>query len=213
MKTTQIEIMERQVARPLKVLVPLINQDIHDGDKAAAQAGAPFYRAAGEKLIEAKASGKNSGEVKHGGFERWAEKTFKRSQQTLNEWMRFAKKTKGLPPKSFEGRGMTSFTRSPAQNEERKAQRHVWEEVKKANPERMARIAAEEKRSKASEAEVQENRAKLGRELAHKLIKIGYRALATQLHPDKGNNGSQEAMSLLNDVASYLRRWADDYQG
>lgn len=45
---------DNQVARPLHVLIPLIKEDLKQGDEAAKQAGMPFYRAAGEKMLEAK---------------------------------------------------------------------------------------------------------------------------------------------------------------
>jgi hypothetical protein len=52
---------EHQEARPLKVLVPLIKQDLD----AAERAGIPHYVKAGEKLIEAK------GQLAHGQFTPW----------------------------------------------------------------------------------------------------------------------------------------------
>ena len=42
------------VARPLRILVPLIKDDLKEGDAAAERAGLPHYRAAGEKMLEAK---------------------------------------------------------------------------------------------------------------------------------------------------------------
>lgn len=42
------------------------------------------------------------------------------------------------------------------------------------------------------------------RKLALQLIDIGYKALATKLHPDKG--GSRDAMSRLNRVRDHLRQ-------
>jgi hypothetical protein len=44
---------------------------------------------------------------------------------------------------------------------------------------------------------------KLQRKLALSLIDIGYKALATKLHPDKG--GSREAMVRLNAVRKILQ--------
>ena len=61
-----------QVARPLIVLVPLIKQDLQQGNEAAKTASEPYYRAAGEKMIEAKASP----EMKHGTFEAWIKRHF-----------------------------------------------------------------------------------------------------------------------------------------
>jgi hypothetical protein len=48
-----------------------------------------------------------------------------------------------------------------------------------------------------------EKEAKLQRRLGVELIDIGYKALESKLHPDKG--GSQEAMSRLNRVRSLLK--------
>ncbi len=50
MTTLARTLAERRVARPLKVLVPLIKDDLRLGDEAALE----YYRRAGEKLREAK---------------------------------------------------------------------------------------------------------------------------------------------------------------
>jgi DnaJ-class molecular chaperone len=42
--------------------------------------------------------------------------------------------------------------------------------------------------------------------LAMQLIDIGYKALATKFHPDKG--GSRDAMSRLNEVRDRLKQRA-----
>ena len=64
----------RAVARPLRVLVPLIKEDL----ESAATAGLPYYIAAGEKLLEAK----TSGQVSDGSWGRWLNSNFhlKRTQ-------------------------------------------------------------------------------------------------------------------------------------
>jgi hypothetical protein len=48
-----------------------------------------------------------------------------------------------------------------------------------------------------------EQERELQRKLALQLIDIGYKALASKLHPDKG--GSREAMSRLNAVRERLK--------
>jgi DnaJ-class molecular chaperone len=55
---------------------------------------------------------------------------------------------------------------------------------------------AQEKQSRRDEVE-------LHRELAQELIDIGYKALATRLHPDRG--GSKDAMARLNRVREELK--------
>src|SRR3954452_13354217 len=57
-----------QVARPLRVLVPLIKDDLANIE----QAGMPYRRAAGEKMLEAKTSGAMS----HSELLAWIKRTF-----------------------------------------------------------------------------------------------------------------------------------------
>lgn len=203
---TEAKGRKQELARPLKVLVPLINQDIRDGDEA----GLPYYIAAGEKLIEAK----KGGEVKVGEWRAWAAEKFGRPYSTLQKWMQYAAKPKKITHDFSGNPRPMRHVLEPKRIRRDKAKNEIWEEVKKANPERMEKILREEKESNAEKAKIEATRKKLGRDLALKLIKIGYNALAMELHPDKkGNNGSHEVMSLLNDVASYLRGWANEYQG
>ena len=49
---------------------------------------------------------------------------------------------------------------------------------------------------------------KVIRELAIQLIDIGYKVLATKLHPDKG--GSSEAMHRLNEIRRGLKKCAEE---
>ena len=56
----------RKVARPLKVLIPMIQSELQQGNAA----GQEHYRLAGEMLIEAK------DQVGHGGWGRWLTKNF-----------------------------------------------------------------------------------------------------------------------------------------
>jgi hypothetical protein len=58
----------------------------------------------------------------------------------------------------------------------------------------------------AEERKSRDEEIKLHRELALKLIDLGYRAMATRLHPDQG--GSRDAMSRLNTVRDELKEFA-----
>ena len=58
----------------------------------------------------------------------------------------------------------------------------------------------------ADERQSREDEVKLHRELALKLIDLGYRAMATRLHPDQG--GSRDAMGRLNTVRDELKEIA-----
>jgi hypothetical protein len=56
------------------------------------------------------------------------------------------------------------------------------------------------------ERQARDDEVRLHRELAEELVDIGYRALATRLHPDRG--GSKDAMSRLNRVRDELKQIA-----
>src|SRR5262245_33029040 len=83
MTTTAIANATRknQIARPLKVLVPLIKEEINAGNEA----GLEHYQRAGEMLLEAK------DQVAHGSWSRWLTKNFELSQSTAKRYMRLAR--------------------------------------------------------------------------------------------------------------------------
>ena len=58
----------------------------------------------------------------------------------------------------------------------------------------------------ADERQSRDDEIKLHRELALQVIDLGYRALATRLHPDAG--GSRDAMARLNTVRHELKEFA-----
>lgn len=75
---------EKPIARTLRILVPLIKKDLQDGNEAAERAGLPYYRAAGEKLLEAKA------QMKHGEFTPWVQRNLKIKDRQARYYMRLA---------------------------------------------------------------------------------------------------------------------------
>jgi hypothetical protein len=80
-----------------------------------------------------------------------------------------------------------------------KARRDVWQPLLEATREVDVETVAQERQSRVDEI-------KLHRDLALELIDIGYKALATRLHPDRG--GSKDAMSRLNRVRDELNEVA-----
>lgn len=72
------------VARPLQVLLPLIQVDLTQAREAAERAALPHYQAAGEKLLEAKA------QLPHGEFTHWVKVHFRLSPETARHYMRLA---------------------------------------------------------------------------------------------------------------------------
>jgi len=198
MKTLMQTEKGRTLTRPLNVLVPLIRAKIRDGDAAAAEASMPYYVAAGEMLLEAKASG----EVKKGKFGFWATSTFKRGKTTLAGWMRLAKLQKSSRARTFK---TISEAIRPNYSEGRSnvtINRRLVDEIKRAHPEAAARVERREKEREQLELEV-----------ALELISIGYRALAAKLHPDRNSGGSHDAMRTLNMIRDTLKRFANSEWG
>jgi DUF3102 family protein len=159
-------------------LVPLIRADLKNAEKA----GMPYYKAAGQKLLEAKKL------VKHGEFESWINSNFKFSKTTAFRYMKIAD-PKVSPGKLFES--MRDF-RKRGLGEKTKPElkpKHVNDED----------FAAFKKEAKSRDEERQ-----LQRKMAQKIIAIGYRTMAAELHPDCG--GTNSAMSHLNVARDRLRR-------
>lgn len=178
----------RQVARPLRVLVPLIQEELVAGNDA----GLEHYRRAGVMLIEAKQ------QVAHGSWSRWLAKNFELSQTSAQRYMRLVRLEESASPKSTlqggnEKRGLFDAI---GEKQGRAAWTSVHHAADKVNVTRLA-----------DERQARDTENKLHREIALKLIDLGYRAMATRLHPDRG--GSQEAMRRLSAVRDELKQVAE----
>jgi hypothetical protein len=171
----------QQIARPIKVLVPLIQSEL----STANEAGLEHYRRAGEMLLEAK----GSGQILHGSWGRWLSKNFELSRTTAGNYMRLAR----LDAVKLLGAG----TIEEILGYEPRRKRHAkWKPLHDATDSVDVERLANDKQTRDSEI-------KLHRELAEKLIDLGYRAMATRLHPDRG--GSRDAMQRLNTVRDELK--------
>jgi hypothetical protein len=160
----------------------LIQNELIEGDAA----GLEHYRRAGEMLNEAKT------QVPHGSWSRWLQKNFELSQRVAIRYMRLARQAETDYPK-FAG----ADTIETALGEHPRRERHaVWDKLHDATNRVDVERLADERQSHDSEI-------KLHRELALQLIDLGYRALATRLHPDRG--GSRDAMGRLNLVRDELK--------
>jgi hypothetical protein len=180
----------QQIARPLKILIPLIQSSLQQGNSA----GREYYTKAGQELLEAK------GQVSPGGWSQWLTKNFDLSHRQANEYMLLARKANearatgaDLPTGSMRViRGATDRDREERQSTQQQNFRRVLRDV-------AADTFVQERQSRDDEI-------KLHRDLAEELIDIGYRALATKLHPDRG--GSKDAMARLNRVRDELKQIA-----
>lgn len=189
---------EVRLARPLKVLVPLINDELTQ----AREAGLEHYRAVGEMLQEAKS------QVQRGQWGKWLGKNFNLSQTTAFEYMRLAGEMEIRQVLQDEedtnhGRAHTSQPRDfKTLSEFTHPDRHPGHRPEWFPPVRQAvdRLNVARMREEAQDKEKEQ---KLQRQLGLQLIDIGYKVLATRLHPDKG--GSREAMTRLNQVRDVLK--------
>ena len=177
-----------KVARALSVLVPLIQNDLLLGKAAAEHAGLPFYRRAGEKMLEAKP------QVAHGNFQDWVKRNFTITYETARRYMRLAEdeKTTGVVFSSISDH--VRQTSNPNYNRPSPWDEPVKKIVARVDTETLNLAREELKRADEREAQ---------RKLALQLIDIGYKVLARKLHPDKG--GSRDAMARLNAVRDRLK--------
>jgi Protein of unknown function (DUF3102) len=187
--TSPAVVRKTQVTRPLKVLVPLIQEELIAGNEA----GMEHYVAAGKMLNEVK----DSGQVPYGSWGRWLKDNFTLSQATANDYMRIARRV-DEEGSSFiasyktidEAVGREPRTiKSVTKKNKLKA---LFDGVDRVNVTRLA-----------DERQSREDEVRLHRDIALQLIDLGYRALATRLHPDAG--GSRDAMMRLNHVREELK--------
>lgn len=172
------------IARPLAVLAPLIRADLDSGDKA----GLEHYRAAGEKLHEARQLYDEAGP-----FWEWAQGEFGRKKVQLRNYMSLANIDTTSAPSTRNGKpGNSLRSVVPQGNSKVSWQVPVQRVISTINFAALSR----ERKDREQEAALQ-------RQLAMKLIQIGYRVLSQKLHPDK-SGGSKQAMQRLNEVKRRL---------
>jgi hypothetical protein len=175
------------ISRPLKVLIPLIQADLAQGDRA----GMEHYADAGDKLIEAKE------QVTPGHWGTWLSKNCSLNDRTARVYMRLARLR---AENDHNGSGAAGLPRSLREMEgetERDRQR------RKRDRTYQSVLRDLETDLYAQEQQTRTDEVKLHRDIALELIDVGFKALATRLHPDRG--GSKEAMIRLNRVRDELK--------
>ena len=187
---------DKPVARPLHILVPLIKKDLEQANEAAQRAGLPYYRAAGEKMLEAKV------QLKHGEFMPWLKRNFSISHDQAKRYMEFAEVTAGQNPLASGFSSLSDFVRrtsNPNYNKPHTVRPQAWHEPVKETIERARRDAERIREEQLNRAQERDEE----RKLALRLIDIGFKILSKELHPDKG--GSRDAMARLNRVRDRLK--------
>ncbi len=195
METSVSTRAEGKVARPLNVLVPLIKDDLNQGREAEKQAGIPYYTAAGGKLAEAKQ------QVSASELYSWAHRHFKIRESQVQLYIRLWEHTGKARAIARAPTSLDDFKRSLGHsrptsgrvNREWGADVDNLAEKARASMERVERLHQDNMtRQQEREAE---------RALALKLIDIGYKVLAKELHPDKmgGNRAAFQRLAIVRD--------------
>ena len=190
----------QQIARPLKVLASLIRADLSQASQAEKAAGAPYYISIGEKLKEAKQQFTVSSE-----FKSWVGKNCRFGQRQADLYI------------SLANAELTPEQRIALQTEEKRSLRETIQELTgnknygktaawKDDAKENIRKAKEDAARWEQEALSRTQERDAGRKLAMQLIDIGFKALASKLHPDKG--GTKDAMARLNRVRKHLQQHA-----
>jgi hypothetical protein len=181
-----------KIARPLKVLIPLIQTDLEHGDRA----GMEYYANAGAKLLEAKS------QLSHGSWGAWLSKNFHLRADTARQYMRLAQLRDDRDQNNGRAAKMPSSLREMSGHTARARERRAVaapfrETLDKVDQDLFAR-----------EKQTRDEEVRLHRELAEELINLGYKALAMRLHPDR-RGGSRDAMVRLNRVRDELQGIAE----
>lgn len=180
---------DNAIAKPLRDYVPLIREQFELAEKAGIQ----YFHAAGNLLTEVRET-HFEGDAK--GFFEWAEKNFGKTRGHLRTYMALSTDTSR---KSF--RTLDDFREYRGEDRQRTGRvRRDWtapiDAVADKARREAQRLALEDNLTRQQERDAE---SKLGL----RLIDIGYKVLARELHPDKG--GSREAMARLNRVRERLR--------
>lgn len=186
------------VIRPLHVLVPLIRSELEQAEQASKRATMPYYQSVGQKLLEAK------GQLSHGEFTPWLKRTFGISPSTAQQYMKLAVTTRDMQNEEITSfKSMNDFHRQTGDSKYRDVTtRRGWHEPVK---DVLNKVDVNFLNARKNVLAEEEERA-AEHTLALQLIDIGYKALATKLHPDKG--GSRNAMARLNRIRARLKQYA-----
>jgi hypothetical protein len=185
-------------ARSLDVLVSLIRKEIMQADAAARQASAPHWSRIGELLLEAKTHFEHTNE-----FYDWSKRNFGigKDQTIKRVAVAVAAETKSrIRNASSLNAALKEMGHSgyrPSGTPKRPWHGDVQSNIDRAK--REAKHFLEDARTRQQEREAE-------KKLAERLIDIGFKVLAKELHPDKG--GSRETMARLNLVRKRLMKCA-----
>jgi hypothetical protein len=180
----------QSIARPLKVLVPLIKQDIEAMEQTVDKIVSPYYLSLGEKLLEA------NKQTSYGNWEIWIKENFNLSRQTAFNYMDYAQKANVKPVLHLS---YADYLKA------RKEQTKLKQKTEQAQAQRSPAAWAEAWTRKSEQIVADRQERENQRELFKKVFNLGYKEMAKKLHPDKG--GTNEGMHQLQEVKQLLARF------
>jgi hypothetical protein len=194
------ELATKEVVRPLRVIESEIKEILQDADAAIEDAQRPYYQKIGPLLVEARDGHFKGDSI---GFLAWGTKKFGKNQETIRRWTALGAAATPKPFKHLEHFAHTPKARGGLGHTPRipPGPRREWagpvNEVAERARREAFRLAQEDALTRAQERDAE-------RKLAFRLIDIGYKVLAKELHPDK-LDGDRDAMTRLNRVRDKLK--------
>ena len=189
---------DNEVARPLSTLISLIKTKLREAGEAAEQAMRPYWQELGELFLEAKGQFDTASE-----FYEWATRHFGIGERQVQKYVQTAVTVE--PIRRARGETLSDAIRSVG-GSPRGSPRGGHREWTAPVGDIAERARREAERIREAELTRQQER-EAEQKLAMRLIDIGYKVLAKELHPDK-LGGDRDAMARLNRVRDRLRAHA-----
>jgi hypothetical protein len=187
---------EKRIARPLRVLAPLIQKELEQAKDAAAKAGLPYYRAAGSMMLEARLSYTDE-QIAAGEFNAWIKRNFGIKKFQASQYMKFAEQAGLGAASALDATSLSDFIRRTSNpNYNRPTADETAEKVRRVDAEMLNFRQAEADRNAERDAE---------RAMGLRVIEAGFKAVAREVHPDRG--GSVEEMARLNKVRTRFKQY------
>lgn len=187
-----VAMKSKAVARTASELVPLIKQAIADAEKS--------WQEVADLFVEAREAFETYTE-----FLSWAHRHFHKSDAQIARYLSAGRHLRINSPARELG-SLNAALRDAGQNKPTSgAVRREWQPDVDALAQRALREQERIARQHADELTRKQER-EAQRDLSLRIIDIGYKVLAKELHPDKG--GSRDMMARLNRARDHLKAMA-----
>jgi hypothetical protein len=185
---------EKTLGHPLSEIPPLIKtrlKRIESEREQFDQITLEDKREIGELLLEAR------DQLAHGQWSPWLKKNFQWSQSTATRYMQLGEIRRPTNLKNTTFADIIREHVNPNYDKRTRGVEPEWKEWVKAQVKQAKRIDVETATSRREHEEI------IGR-MCNRIVNIGYKVLAVELHPDK-QGGSDEKMKCLNEARETLR--------